>query len=56
MAEASEAQPGTANGSEANGDVNIQLKDLIAQATLKYSIKDYNAAAELYSHARTVMY
>ena len=54
MAEASEAQagvPSTANGSEANGDVPSQLKDLIAQATLKYSIKDYNAAAELYSHA-----
>lgn len=54
MAEASEAQAdvlSTADGSEANGDVTIQLKDLIAQATLKYSIKDYNAAAELYSHA-----
>lgn len=54
MAETSEAQagvPSTANGSEANGDVTSQLKDLIAQATLKYSIKDYNAAAELYSHA-----
>ena len=54
MAEASEAQAdvlSTADGSEANGDVTIHLKDLIAQATLKYSIKDYNAAAELYSHA-----
>ena len=54
MAEASEAQggaPSTADGSETNGDVKTQLKDLIAQATLKYSIKDYNAAAELYSHA-----
>ena len=54
MAEASGAQagvPSTANGSEANGNVTSQLKDLIAQATLKYSIKDYNAAAELYSHA-----
>ncbi len=54
MAEASEAQagvPSTVNGFEANSDITIQLKDLIAQATLKYSIKDYNAAAELYSHA-----
>ena len=54
MAEASEAHAGvlsTADGSEANGDITTQLKDLVAQATLKYSIKDYNAAAELYSHA-----
>ncbi|KAL8985713.1 MAG: hypothetical protein Q9205_000664 [Flavoplaca limonia] len=28
-----------------------ELDDLIAQATLKYSIKDYDAAAELYSQA-----
>ena len=28
-----------------------QLEDLIAQATSKYSLKDYNAAAELYSQA-----
>ena len=28
-----------------------QLDDLRAQATLKYSVKDYDAAAELYSQA-----
>ncbi|KAL8795598.1 MAG: hypothetical protein Q9182_007515 [Xanthomendoza sp. 2 TL-2023] len=28
-----------------------ELEDLIAQATLKYSVKDYDAAAELYSKA-----
>ncbi|KAI4238843.1 MAG: hypothetical protein LQ349_000813 [Xanthoria aureola] len=28
-----------------------ELDDLIAQATLKYSVKDYDAAAELYSQA-----
>ena len=34
-----------------NGDGASKLADLIAQATLKYSLKDYNAAAELYSYA-----
>lgn len=33
------------------GSSHARLADLIAQATLKYSIKDYNAAAELYSEA-----
>jgi len=33
------------------GSSHARLVDLIAQATLKYSIKDYNAAAELYSEA-----
>ena len=32
-------------------DLEGQLKDLIAQATSKYAIKDYNTAAELYSQA-----
>ena len=34
-----------------NNDTKVRLRDLTAQATLKYSIKDYNAAAELYSQA-----
>ncbi|CAF9935967.1 MAG: hypothetical protein ALECFALPRED_006648 [Alectoria fallacina] len=34
-----------------NGDGRTQLRNLTAQATLKYSVKDYNAAAELYSQA-----
>ncbi|KAL9128461.1 MAG: hypothetical protein Q9217_002865 [Psora testacea] len=34
-----------------NGDSSTRLTDLIAQATLKYSMKDYDAAAELYSEA-----
>ena len=29
----------------------VHLRDLMAQATLKYSVKDYNAAADLYSQA-----
>ncbi|KAL8729412.1 MAG: hypothetical protein Q9166_004742 [cf. Caloplaca sp. 2 TL-2023] len=33
------------------GGRQSELEDLIAQATLKYSIKDYDAAAELYSQA-----
>lgn len=33
------------------GSSHTRLLDLTAQATLKYSIKDYNAAAELYSEA-----
>ena len=32
-------------------DERVRLQDLTAQATMKYSIKDYNAAAELYSQA-----
>lgn len=34
-----------------NGDSSSPLTDLTAQATLKYAMKDYDAAAELYSHA-----
>lgn len=37
--------------SAVNNDSSARLNDLTAQATLKYSIKDYNAAAELYSQA-----
>lgn len=33
------------------GDNRPRLRNLTAQATLKYSVKDYNAAAELYSQA-----
>ena len=38
----------TINGS---GTRQPELQNLIAQATLKYSVKDYDAAAELYSQA-----
>ncbi|KAL8659493.1 MAG: hypothetical protein Q9226_000386 [Calogaya cf. arnoldii] len=38
----------TINGSGAR---QPELQNLIAQATLKYSVKDYDAAAELYSQA-----
>ena len=34
-----------------DGDGRTQLRSLKAQATLKYSVKDYNAAADLYSQA-----
>ena len=34
-----------------DSDVTTQLRNLTAQATLKYSVKDYNAAADLYSQA-----
>jgi len=34
-----------------DGDNTSQLDDLKAQATLKYSFKDYDAAADLYSYA-----
>ena len=34
-----------------DGDGRTQLRSLNAQATLKYSVKDYNAAADLYSQA-----
>ena len=34
-----------------DGDGRTQLQSLKAQATLKYSVKDYNAAADLYSQA-----
>ncbi|KAL8675288.1 MAG: hypothetical protein Q9168_000317 [Polycauliona sp. 1 TL-2023] len=38
----------TINGNSAR---HAELEDLVAQATLKYSVKDYDAAAELYSKA-----
>lgn len=38
------------NGAATQEDSD-RLKDLIAQATLKYSVKDYEAAAELYAFA-----
>ena len=34
-----------------NADASTQLRHITAQATLKYSVKDYNTAAELYSKA-----
>ena len=49
--------PGAEAGVEAHADgsgegpSHTRLVELIAQATLKYSIKDYNAAAEVYSEA-----
>ena len=36
---------------DANGSEETHLAEIIAQATLKYSVKDYDAAAELYSRA-----
>ncbi len=54
MAEVSEAQSDPVSVDTdviMNGDGRIQLRNLTAQATLKYSVKDYNAAAELYSQA-----
>lgn len=54
MAETSEVQSGPAivnTDVRMNGDARAQLRNLTAQATLKYSVKDYNAAAELYSQA-----
>ena len=54
MAEAAGPEPSTpkAAGNGSTEDASqTRLVDLIAQATLKYSIKDYNAAAERYSEA-----
>ena len=34
-----------------NGDQVVRLQELTAQATAKYAMKDYNAAAELYAFA-----
>ena len=53
MSEAPEVQDpsDTENGVKSNGDSIAHLRDLTAQAILKYSVKDYNAAAELYSKA-----
>lgn len=53
----SKAQPdtlptGTSVTANGGGTTQLaQLDDLKARATLKYSIKDYDAAAELYSEA-----
>ena len=38
-------------GVDENADASTQLRHITAQATLKYSVKDYNAAADLYSKA-----
>jgi HAT1-interacting factor 1 len=43
--------PDSATSAEIKANSVARLKDLTAQATLKYSVKDYNAAAELYSQA-----
>lgn len=43
--------PHSATSAEIKEHSTVQLKDLTAQATLKYSVKDYNGAAELYSQA-----
>lgn len=54
MAEVPEVQSDPASidtGVKMEGDGGTQLQNLTALATLKYSIKDYNAAAELYSQA-----
>lgn len=54
MAEVSEVRsfPGNVDTDvEVNSNGRTQLRNLTAQATLKYSVKDYNAAAELYSQA-----
>ena len=41
----------TNTGVDENADARTQLRHITAQATLKYSVKDYNAAADLYSKA-----
>lgn len=54
MAESQEAMPiyPSANGKKNNdSDGMSHLANLTAQATLRYSVKDYDAAAELYSQA-----
>ena len=38
-------------GVDENADASTQLRHITAQATLKYSVKDYNTAADLYSKA-----
>ncbi|KAL8733171.1 MAG: hypothetical protein Q9181_003684 [Wetmoreana brouardii] len=48
MADPSDA---ASNAMPGGSDRHAELENLIAQATLKYSIKDYDAAAELYSQA-----
>ena len=52
MAETIPEEPTVSNGNGATGpDSRSRLEDLTAQATAKYAIKDYRAAAELYSRA-----
>ncbi|KAI9878724.1 MAG: hypothetical protein M1830_010684 [Pleopsidium flavum] len=54
MAEALNPQPSLPDAEDdgySKGVSQARLVDLTAQATLKYSIKDYSAAAELYSEA-----
>lgn len=46
MADVNDLDTTNASGARQSG-----LEDLIAQATFKYSVKDYDAAAELYSQA-----
>ena len=54
MGEASEdrSDPATIDTSvKIDSDGSVKLQNIIAQATLKYSVKDYDLAAELYSQA-----
>lgn len=54
MTKVSEAQSHSGSvttGVALDSNVTTQLRSLTAQATLKYSVKDYNAAADLYSQA-----
>ena len=54
MVDIVEVPPGStdsATTAEIKEHSTVQLKDLTVQATLKYTVKDYNAAAELYSQA-----
>ena len=54
MAEASNPQVESLSGNTettVDGDRTAHLSDITAQATLKYSVKDYDVAAELYSQA-----
>ena len=55
MAEAIRLQqveaPEASGGASADGDSQSRLDNLAAQATAKYAVKDYSAAAELYSRA-----
>lgn len=54
MTDVSELQSDPASvdtGIKTEGDGRTQLRNFTALATFKYSIKDYNAAAELYSQA-----
>lgn len=44
----------SSNGTEGQNDRQAELETLVAQATSKYSVKDYDAAAELYSQATEI--